>query len=85
MKFFSALICFFALAATLFAVQPVTADSWTLAVQDGNLAITLRLPDNAHAYEATTGPVLPDGVAPISAPTPKQECASDAMQDRYRR
>ena len=73
MKFFSALFCFFAFAAALFAAQPVTADSWTLSVQDGNLAITLTLPDNAHAYEATTGPVLPDGVALVSAPAPKQE------------
>ena len=73
MKIFSALLCFFAFAAALFAAQPVTADSWTLSVQDGNLVLALTLPDNAHAYETSTGPVLPDGIAPVSAPAPKQE------------
>ena len=73
MKIFSALFCFFALAAVLFAAAPVTADSWTLTVQDGNFAITLTLPASAHAYESSTGPVLPDGVTPVSKPEPKQE------------
>ena len=73
MKILSALICFFSFAAALFAAPPVTADSWTLTVQDGNLALTLALPANAHAYESSTGPVLPDGVAPISVPAPKKE------------
>ena len=73
MKILSALICFFSFAAALFAAPPVTEDSWTLAVQDGSLALALTLPANAHAYESSTGPVLPDGVAPVSKPTPKQE------------
>ena len=73
MKFFSVFFCFFAFTLGLFAAPPVTADSWTLTAQDGNLALTLTLPANAHAYEASTGPVLPDGVAPVSAPEPKQE------------
>ena len=73
MKSFSVFFCFFAFVLGLFAAQPVTEDSWTLTAQDGNLALTLVLPDNAHAYEATTGPVLPDGVEAVSAPEPKQE------------
>ena len=73
MKICSVLFCFFAFAAALFAAAPVTADSWKLTVQDGNLALALTLPANAHAYEASTGPVLPDGIAPVSAPEPKQE------------
>ena len=73
MKIFSVLICFFAFALGLFAAPPVTSDSWTLTVQDGSLTLTLTLPANAHAYESSTGPVLPDGVAPVSAPEPKQE------------
>jgi thiol:disulfide interchange protein len=76
MKALSVLFCLFALAAGLFAA-PVNEDSWTLAAQDDGLAISLTLPENAHAYEATTGPVLPDGVKPVSAPAPKQE--TDAM------
>ncbi len=73
MKFFSVFFCFFAFTLGLFAAPPVTADSWTLSIQDGNFALTLTLPANAHAYESSTDPVLPDGVAPISAPEPKQE------------
>ena len=73
MKVFSVFFCFFALAAALFAAPPVTSDSWTLTVQDGNLALALTLPANAHAYESSTGPILPDGVKPVSAPEPKQE------------
>ena len=73
MKIFSAFFCFFALAAALFAAQPVNEESWTLAVQDGNLALVLTLPAKAHAYEASTGPVLPEGVTPVAAPAPKQE------------
>jgi len=73
MKFFSAFFCFFAFAASLFAAQPVTKDSWTLTARDGDLALSLALPDNAHAYEATTGPILPEGVKPITSPAPKQE------------
>ena len=74
MKLFSVFFCFFAFAVSIFAAPPVTADSWTLTEQeDGALVLTLTLPDNAHAYEATTGPVLPDGVKAVSAPVPKQE------------
>ena len=76
MKFFSVFFCFFAFAAGLLAA-PVDESSWALAAQGDGLALSLTLPENAHAYEATTGPVLPDGVAPISAPAPKQE--TDAM------
>jgi thiol:disulfide interchange protein len=72
MKLFSVLFCLFAFAAGLFAA-PVDEKSWTLAAQGNDLALSLTLPDNAHAYEASTGPVLPDGVAPVSAPAPKQE------------
>ena len=72
MKLFSVLFCLFVFAAGLFAA-PVDESSWKLAAQGDNLAISLTLPDNAHAYEASTGPVLPDGVAPVSAPVPKQE------------
>ena len=73
MKLFSVLFCFLAFVFTLAAAQPVTADSWTLTARDGNLALTLTLPANAHAYESSTGPVLPDGVKAVSAPEPKQE------------
>ena len=73
MKLFSVFFCLFAFAAGLFAAPPVNEDSWKLAAQGDNLALSLTLPDNAHAYEASTGPVLPDGVAPVSAPAPKQE------------
>ena len=72
MKSFSVFFFLFAFAAGLFAA-PVNEDSWTLAVQDGALALSLALPDGAHAYEASTGPVLPDGVAAVSAPEAKQE------------
>ena len=72
MKLFSVLFCLFAFAAVLFAA-PVDESSWKLAAQGDDLALSLTLPDNAHAYEASTGPVLPDGVAPVSAPAPKQE------------
>ena len=77
MKIFSVFFCLFAFAAGLFAAPPVNEDSWTLAVQGDGFALTLTLPENAHAYEASTGPVLPDGVKPVSAPAPKQE--KDAM------
>ena len=77
MKLFSVFFCLFAFAAGLFAAPPVNEDSWTLAAQGNDLALSLTLPENAHAYEASTGPVLPDGVAPVSAPAPKQE--KDAM------
>ena len=77
MKFFSVFFCLVAFAAGLFAAPPVNEDSWTLAAQGDDLALSLVLPENAHAYEATTGPVLPDGVKPVSAPAPKQE--TDAM------
>ena len=71
MKLFSVFFCFFAFTVAIFAAPPVTADSWTLTGQeDGALVLTLTLPDNAHAYEATTGPVLPDGVKAVSAPVP---------------
>ncbi len=73
MKLFSVFFCLFAFAAGLFAAPPVNEDSWVLAAQGNDLALSLTLPDNAHAYEASTGPVLPDGVAPVSAPAPKQE------------
>lgn len=73
MKLFSVFFCLFAFAAGLFAAPPVNEDSWKLAAQGDNLALSLTLPDNAHAYEASTGPVLSDGVAPVSAPAPKQE------------
>ena len=73
MKQFAVFICLFVLSALAMGAQPVTADSWTLAVQDGALALSLALPDGAHAYEASTGPVLPDGVAAVSAPEAKQE------------
>ena len=76
MKLFSVFFCLFAFAAGLFAA-PVGEDSWTLATQGDDFALSLALPDDAHAYEATTGPVLPDGVKPVSAPAPKQE--TDAM------
>ena len=76
MKLFSVLFCLFAFAAGLFAA-PVDESSWKLVAQGDDLALSLTLPDNAHAYEATTGPILPDGVAPVSAPAPKQE--KDAM------
>jgi len=76
MKLFSILFCFFAFAAGLLAA-PVNEDSWTLAAQGNDLALSLSLPENAHAYEATTGPVLPEGVRPVSAPEPRQE--TDAM------
>ena len=72
MKSFSVFFYLFAFAAGLFAA-PVNDDSWTLAVKDGALALSLVLPDGAHAYEASTGPVLPDGVAAVSAPEAKQE------------
>lgn len=72
MKLFSVFFCLFAFAAGLFAA-PVDESSWVLAAQGDDLALSLTLPDNAHAYEASTGPVLPDGVAPITAPAPKQE------------
>ena len=77
MKLFSVFFCLFAFAAGLFAAPPVNEDSWTFAAQGDDLALSLTLPANAHAYEASTGPVLPDGVSPISAPAPKQE--KDAM------
>ena len=79
MKIFSVFFCLFAFAAGLFAAPPVNEDSWGLAVQGDNLTLTLTLtlPDNVHAYETSTGPVLPDGVAPVSVPAPKQE--KDAM------
>jgi len=73
MKIFSVLFCFFAFVFTLAAAQPVTKESWTLATQDGVFALSLALPANAHAYESSTGPVLPDGVKAVSAPEPKQE------------
>ncbi|MBP5585913.1 MAG: thioredoxin family protein [Lentisphaeria bacterium] len=73
MKIFSVFFCLFVFAAGLFAAPPVNEDSWALAAQGDDLALSLTLPDNAHAYEASTGPVLPDGVAPITAPAPKQE------------
>ena len=76
MKLFSVLFCLFAFAAGL-AAAPVEESSWTLAAQGDDLALSLTLPDNAHAYEASTGPVLPDGVKPVSAPAPKQE--TDAL------
>ena len=66
----------FAFAAGLLAA-PVDESSWALATQEDGLALSLALPENAHAYEASTGPVLPDGVKPITAPAPKQE--TDAM------
>ena len=72
MKSFFVFLCLFAFAAGLFAA-PVNEDSWTLAVKDGTLALSLALPDGAHAYEASTGPVLPDGVAAVAAPEAKQE------------
>ena len=72
MKLFSVLFCLFAFAAGL-AAAPVDESSWKLAAQGDDLALSLTLPDNAHAYEASTGPALPDGVAPASAPAPKQE------------
>ena len=77
MKSFFVFFCLFAFAAGLFAAPPVNEDSWTLAAQGGDLALSLALPENAHAYEASTGPVLPDGVKPVSAPEPRQE--TDAM------
>ena len=73
MKYISALCCFLAFFFTLAAAQPVTGESWTLTARDGDLVLTVTLPDGAHAYEASTGPVLPDGVSPVSAPEPKQE------------
>ena len=73
MKLFSVFFCLFAFAAGLLAAPPVNEDSWALAAQGDDIALSLTLPDNAHAYEASTGPVLPDGVAPVSAPAPKQE------------
>ncbi len=76
MKLFSVLFCLFAFAAGL-AAAPVDESSWTLAAQGDDLALSLTLPENAHAYEASTGPVLPDGVKPVSAPAPKQE--TDAL------
>ncbi|MBR4254483.1 MAG: thioredoxin family protein [Lentisphaeria bacterium] len=76
MKCLSVFFCLFAFVAGLFAA-PVNMDSWALAAQGDDLALTLTLPANAHAYETTTGPVLPDGVKPVSAPAPKQE--TDAM------
>jgi thiol:disulfide interchange protein len=76
MKLFSVLLCFFAIAAGLHAA-PVDENSWSLAAQGDGLALSLTLPVGAHAYEASTGPVLPDGVKPVSAPEPKQE--TDAM------
>jgi len=77
MKLFSALFAFLAFTTVLFSAPPVTEDSWTLTGLRGDLALTLELPDDAHAYEATTGPVLPDGVKAISAPEPKKE--TDAL------
>ena len=73
MKQFVVFVCLFVLSALAMGAQPVTADSWTLAVQDGALTLSLTLPDGAHAYEASTGPVLRDGVAPVAAPEAKQE------------
>ena len=77
MKYFAAFLTLFVFSVLASAAQPVTADSWTLAAQDGALSLSLTLPDGAHAYEASTGPVLPDGVAAVSAPVPKQE--TDAL------
>ncbi len=76
MKLFSVLFCLFAFAAGLIAA-PVDEKSWKLAAHGDGLALSLTLPADAHAYEATTGPVLPDGVKPVSAPAPKQE--TDAL------
>ena len=76
LKLFSVLFCLFAFAAGL-AAAPVDESSWTLAAQGDDFALSLALPENAHAYEASTGPVLPDGVKPVSAPAPKQE--TDAL------
>ncbi len=76
MKLFSVLFCLFAFAAGL-AAAPVDESSWTLAAQGDDLALSLTLPENEHAYKASTGPVLPDGVKPVSAPAPKQE--TDAL------
>ena len=59
MKIFSVFFCLFVFAAGLFAAQPVTENSWTLAAQGDDLALSLALPDNAHAYEVSTGPVPP--------------------------
>lgn len=73
MKQFAVFVCLFVFSALATGAQPVTADSWTLAVRDGALALSLTLPDGAHAYEASTGPALPDGVAAVSAPEAKQE------------
>ena len=73
MKIFSFLFCFFAFVFALAAAQPVTADSWKLAAQDGQYALSLTLPDGAHANESSTGPVLPDGVKAVSAPEPKRD------------
>ena len=55
MKLFSVLFCLFAFAAGL-AAAPVEESSWTLASQGDDLALSLTLPENAHAYEASTGP-----------------------------
>ena len=76
MKIFSVLFCLFVFAAGICAA-PVDENSWKLAAQGDDLALSLTLPENAHAYESSTGPVLPDGVKPVSAPAPKQE--TDAL------
>ena len=76
MKLFSVLFCLFLFSAGLFAA-PVNEDSWALDARGNDLKLSLTLPENAHAYEASTGPVLPDGVDPVSAPVPEQD--TDAM------
>ena len=77
MKHLAILICLFVFSVAVSAAPPVTEDSWSLAGQDGALTLSLTLPDRAHAYEVSTGPVLPDGVEAVSAPEAKQE--TDAM------
>ena len=48
MKLFSVFFCLFAFAAGLFAAPPVNEDSWALAAQGDDLALSLALPANAQ-------------------------------------